>query len=207
MSSFWLSTLSFRSIKVSPPLAYFTSHLPKLLNSSISFLPIGALILTLQKSNSTSFISSNSFGMLFVSFSHIGLLSLLGHKEWRFIVYVVPLLNSISAVGISSRCVFSLKFWPLADEALRSISESSLAFPHLFFSLDFASPSALRRRSRLLLLRLASLSLVLISLGLLTASTLISTIASHGNYPGGDALRRLHQILDKDEKGETFSRF
>lgn len=33
---------------------------------------------------------------------HVGLLSALGHKEWRFVAYVVPLLNVLAAVGASA---------------------------------------------------------------------------------------------------------
>ncbi len=39
-------------------------------------------------------------GLLAVTGGHIGLLSLIGHKEWRFIVYTTPLFNLFAAVAI-----------------------------------------------------------------------------------------------------------
>lgn len=39
---------------------------------------------------------------LFLPAVHVGLLSALGHKEWRFVAYVVPLLNVLAAVGASA---------------------------------------------------------------------------------------------------------
>jgi alpha-1,6-mannosyltransferase len=36
------------------------------------------------------------------------LISFLGHKEWRFVVYVVPMLNVAAAHGAQSLCAFFL---------------------------------------------------------------------------------------------------
>jgi alpha-1,6-mannosyltransferase len=72
---------------VSPPYAYFTTHLPKLLLSG-SFL---ALIGLLVDRKARSFTGPS---LLFVA-----LISSLAHKEWRFIIYTVPVLNVAAARG------------------------------------------------------------------------------------------------------------
>ncbi|GAA96287.1 glycosyltransferase family 22 protein [Mixia osmundae IAM 14324] len=66
---------------VSPPLAYFTTLMPKMLTLSYTLALFGCL--TLGSVRNT----------LAPTFAFIALVSLLGHKEWRFIVYVVPLWN------------------------------------------------------------------------------------------------------------------
>ncbi|KZO90713.1 glycosyltransferase family 22 protein [Calocera viscosa TUFC12733] len=71
---------------VSPIHAYFTEHLPKLL--------LGALPLALLGLVDTGVIS-----LLQPWIAYLSLISLLGHKEWRFIVYAVPVLNIAAARG------------------------------------------------------------------------------------------------------------
>ncbi|KAF8972290.1 alpha-1,6-mannosyltransferase subunit [Flammula alnicola] len=71
----------------SPPLAYITSYLPKLLLGSLPLSFIG--LISDQRIRS----------LLLPSLVFIGLISNLGHKEWRFIIYVVPLFNIAAARG------------------------------------------------------------------------------------------------------------
>ncbi|PPQ92580.1 hypothetical protein CVT25_007272 [Psilocybe cyanescens] len=71
----------------SPPLTYITSYLPKLLLGS---LPLSIIGFTIDHRIRTLLIPSLAF---------IGLISNLGHKEWRFIVYVVPVFNIAAARG------------------------------------------------------------------------------------------------------------
>ncbi|KAJ3555425.1 hypothetical protein NM688_g2582 [Phlebia brevispora] len=70
---------------VSPFHAYFTSHLPKLLLSSSVLSFVGAVIDRRIRS------------LLWPAITFVLLLSGLGHKEWRFIVYAVPLFNIAAA--------------------------------------------------------------------------------------------------------------
>ncbi|KAJ2917546.1 hypothetical protein MD484_g2888, partial [Candolleomyces efflorescens] len=72
----------------SPPLTYFTSFLPKLLLSS---LPLSLLGISYNR---------HIRGLLFPSILFIVLISFLGHKEWRFIIYVVPVFNIAAARGL-----------------------------------------------------------------------------------------------------------
>ncbi|PSR76658.1 hypothetical protein PHLCEN_2v8255 [Hermanssonia centrifuga] len=72
---------------VSPFSAYFTSHLPKLLLSSSILSVVGAVI------------DARVRALLWPAIVFVILLSVLPHKEWRFIVYVVPLFNVAAARG------------------------------------------------------------------------------------------------------------
>ncbi|KAJ2924814.1 hypothetical protein H1R20_g12296, partial [Candolleomyces eurysporus] len=72
----------------SPPLTYFTSFLPKLLLSSLPLSFLGILF------------NRQIRGLLLPSFLFIVLISFLGHKEWRFIIYVVPIFNIAAARGL-----------------------------------------------------------------------------------------------------------
>jgi len=75
------------AIQVSPIYTYFVAHLPKLLLSSTFLAPIG-------------FLADSRLSALVVqALSFVICLSFLGHKEWRFIIYVVPLLNVAAARG------------------------------------------------------------------------------------------------------------
>ncbi|KAG1814077.1 glycosyltransferase family 22 protein [Suillus variegatus] len=71
----------------SPVHAYFLSHLPKLLLGSLPLAVLGA-------------ISDNRVrALMYPPVLFIALISCLGHKEWRFIIYVVPLFNIAAARG------------------------------------------------------------------------------------------------------------
>ncbi|KAG6840426.1 hypothetical protein C0991_006776 [Blastosporella zonata] len=72
----------------SPRFAYWTSHLPKLLMSSLPLAVVGFL----QDQRIRT--------LLFPFLMFIGLISCLGHKEWRFIIYVVPIFNIAAANGL-----------------------------------------------------------------------------------------------------------
>ncbi|KAG6907441.1 hypothetical protein DXG01_008869 [Tephrocybe rancida] len=95
----------------SPRYAYWTSHLPKLLLSSLPLSMVG-------------FLRDQSIRVLLLPFLlFIGLISCLAHKEWRFIIYVVPIFNASAAVGaryltrISNRTtlgkLFALSIMPI----------------------------------------------------------------------------------------------
>ncbi|KAF8577775.1 glycosyltransferase family 22 protein [Ramaria rubella] len=71
----------------SPPYSYFTTHLPKLLMSALPLSIVGLLV------------DKRMQRVLLPWFVFVALLSCLGHKEWRFIVYVVPIWNIVGARG------------------------------------------------------------------------------------------------------------
>ena len=74
--------------QVSPPLYYFTSALPKLLH--LSLIPAAFSFL----------LDRRSRRLLLPCLVYVGLLSALKHKEWRFVVYVVPAFTIAAAGGI-----------------------------------------------------------------------------------------------------------
>ncbi|OZJ02357.1 hypothetical protein BZG36_04471 [Bifiguratus adelaidae] len=102
---FWFNGVEQRSSEwgVSPPHAYFTVHLPKLLLAS---LPLVVYALCAQQLGSTG-RNHKPRGRPLARFfipclAYVTLFSCIGHKEWRFIVYVVPMMNVIAAVGAST---------------------------------------------------------------------------------------------------------
>lgn len=62
-------------------------HLPKLLMASIPLSMLGALV------------DARARNILYPAIAFTALLSQLGHKEWRFIVYVVPMFNLAASRG------------------------------------------------------------------------------------------------------------
>lgn len=73
-----------------------TTHLPKLLTFTLPLLLLGIMVDLRFWS-----LRNPSSGLLLLPAAHVALLSALGHKEWRFIVYVIPCLNGVAAVGLS----------------------------------------------------------------------------------------------------------
>ncbi|RPD59719.1 hypothetical protein L227DRAFT_576143 [Lentinus tigrinus ALCF2SS1-6] len=71
----------------SPSHAYFTSFLPKLLLSSMPLSALGCLL------------DSQIRSLLLPYLAFIGIISGLAHKEWRFVIYVVPAFNIAAARG------------------------------------------------------------------------------------------------------------
>ncbi|KAF8718278.1 hypothetical protein AX14_011943 [Amanita brunnescens Koide BX004] len=125
---------------VSPPFTYVKSYLPKLLLGSLPLSLLGLVV------------DSRIRSLLLPSISFIALISCLGHKEWRFIIYLVPIFNIAAARGASYICG--------------------------------RKPIILRR------------IFILITTFIITANvivTMIFTLSSLWNYPGGEAMTLFHQ--------------
>lgn len=75
---------------VSPPWMYVVHDLPRILTAAF---PLALLGCTRRSSIRLPLV-------LFIC-THVGLMSLLAHKEWRFLVYTVPLCNLLAAHGAS----------------------------------------------------------------------------------------------------------
>ncbi|KAF9450061.1 glycosyltransferase family 22 protein [Macrolepiota fuliginosa MF-IS2] len=90
LSSFFFNVAQGQSSNwgVSPFQAYFTVHLPRLLMTGFPIAYIG----------SVSDPRVSIFLLPYVAF--VLLISNLGHKEWRFIIYTVPAFNIAAARGL-----------------------------------------------------------------------------------------------------------
>ncbi|KAF9955678.1 dolichyl-P-Man:Man(7)GlcNAc(2)-PP-dolichol alpha-1,6-mannosyltransferase [Mortierella alpina] len=139
---FWYNAVLGKSVAwgISPWHTYFTQLLPKI--SGLA-LPLALLAVVVEQRIRRYMLPAGVF---------VGLYSFLGHKEWRFVIYVVPILNLGAAILIS---------W--------IAKRKSLAY------------------------RMITLAVFGI-LGLSFLSSLMQSIISSRNYPGGVALQRLHEL-------------
>ena len=151
LEAFTFNTIHGKSSEwgVSPWYFYLTNALPRLMMNPLCLLVCVPLALVSRKSRSFS------LNLLFPLLAFVAVYSLLPHKEWRFIVYVIPGLTAIASAGAS---------WIWMQ----------------------------RRRS--LLYGLAATILALSVMFSAIASLCLLGISSF-NYPGGDALVRLQEML------------
>ncbi|KAH6913509.1 alpha-1,6-mannosyltransferase subunit [Coprinopsis sp. MPI-PUGE-AT-0042] len=126
----------------SPPLTYFVSFLPKLLLTALPLSAVGIVA------------DARVRKLLVPSFTFITLISFLGHKEWRFIAYVVPIFNIAAARACA--IIVSLARGTWTGRLLTAIVCGCLLANFAF--------------------------------------TAIATWISSTNYPGGDAMQRLHAL-------------
>ncbi|KAI6129890.1 glycosyltransferase family 22 protein [Pisolithus croceorrhizus] len=71
----------------SAPLSYFSAHLPKLLLGALPLAVLGSIL------------DHRIRSLLLAPFLFVLGLSALKHKEWRFVVYMIPLVNIAAARG------------------------------------------------------------------------------------------------------------
>eukprot|EP00835_Amoeboradix_gromovi_P002018 NODE_105_length_19900_cov_0.306550.p3 type:complete len:483 gc:universal NODE_105_length_19900_cov_0.306550:13495-14943(+) len=69
------------------PFYQYGVEIIKICNIALLFLPF-------------AFHNHLAYKLLFLSAFVISVMSILKHKEWRFIMYVIPLINSIAAIGM-----------------------------------------------------------------------------------------------------------
>ncbi|QDS67991.1 hypothetical protein FKW77_009286 [Venturia effusa] len=96
-SSFYYNTILGKSSDwgVSPFHFYFTNALPRLLLNPLTYLLLIPLALAQPATR------SRSLAILLPSLGFVALYSILPHKEWRFIIYIIPALTAVSAIGAS----------------------------------------------------------------------------------------------------------
>lgn len=151
LEAFWYNTIQGKSSDwgTSPWHYYFLNALPKLLLNpltSLLLIPVAVINPATRKASTRLLLPLLSF---------VALYSLLPHKEWRFIIYVIPGLTAVAAAGAAW-------IWD--------------------------------RRAKSTTYRLLSLALVGSVLASFTASFALLAVSST-NYPGGEAMIRLHSIM------------
>jgi len=101
-------------------------------------------------------VSGKSARLVLPNLAFVGLLSLLGHKEWRFIIYSVPMLNIAALYGLQALYVVFFRRRPLMLNSsqwlyTKTIKASAFARPIrlnycLLLLQPFCIPAKLSRR-------------------------------------------------------------
>jgi alpha-1,6-mannosyltransferase len=151
---------------------------------------------------------------------HVICMSFIGHKEWRFVVYIIPIMNVLAALGLDSLYKSGTTVKPVvgspsprrnpvrsrrntgADQDQRYVTGSPISPPRMVLSKlnpsyvpppkPIVKPSAgYKLKFVYAIVFMAALSFVA-SLGMLFVSSL--------NYPGAEALAKLHGESKKGER-------
>ena len=150
LSGFWFNVMKGQSSNwgTSSFHHYFTSALPRLLLNPMTYQ------LCIPFTLAISSLRTSALDILIPNLAFVFIYSFQPHKEWRFIIYVIPPLTAVAAMGAS--WVWNRRAKSFAYQVLSLVIIAS----------TLASFSA--------------------SLGMLAISRL--------NYPGAEALNRLHAI-------------
>ncbi|KAG0343210.1 hypothetical protein BG004_005454 [Podila humilis] len=105
---FWFNAIQGKSVAwgVSPWYTYFVVLLPKIATVA---LPLSLMAVVIEPRFRRYILPA----LVFVS-----LYSLLGHKEWRFVIYVVPILNLGAAISLAWLIKRKTIFYRMASVAL-----------------------------------------------------------------------------------------
>lgn len=107
--------------------------------------------------------------LLIPALAFVAVFSCLGHKELRFIIYVLPLLNIVAALVVSA----------IVEDA----EGSAVKTDNKSVKSSWSWLSAIRWGDLFVFLCISST----------VATTVAFSVISHYNYPGGNALLHLHQ--------------
>ncbi|KAJ3760692.1 Alg9-like mannosyltransferase family-domain-containing protein [Lentinula raphanica] len=124
------------------------TYIPLLLNLLLTSLPLSIFGCILDPTIRE---------MLLPYVAFVGIISFLGHKEWRFVVYVVPVVN-VGAARFGE--------W-MTTQRNESKSKKSTLLWFAFYGMILFN----------------------------VLKTVVTTVASIGNYPGGKALRRFDELV------------
>ncbi|KAI8603043.1 Alg9-like mannosyltransferase family-domain-containing protein [Dissophora ornata] len=135
---FWFNAVEGKSVAwgISPWHTYFTSLLPKI--SGVA-LPLALVAVVLEPRFRRYILPAGVF---------VGLYSFLGHKEWRFVVYVVPILNLGAAITLSwilKRKTLAYRVLAVAIFGVLGLSFLLSVAQSLISSLNYPGGHALQR--------------------------------------------------------------
>ncbi|VEL23717.1 unnamed protein product [Protopolystoma xenopodis] len=191
---------------------YFTNALPKMLGSSCAFVGLWLLLVVLRLTNTMPNTISHLHlrkscsldvrGVVFAAITFVILYSFLPHKELRFIIYTVPIFNLAAAAIWTDllskpflltclRCHDNTNVHIALD--LSREQDSQCAPTPQLTSIGKAKASAKLRPTQRIFRKLMICScyaqLIVNSL-----VTVLFAYAALGNYPGGEAISRLHDL-------------
>ncbi|KAF2442291.1 glycosyltransferase family 22 protein [Karstenula rhodostoma CBS 690.94] len=123
-TAFYYNTIQGHSADwgVSPWYFYFVNALPRLMINPLTYLfCIPAALLPAAT-------RARSLDLLVPTLTFVGLFSFLPHKEWRFIIYIVPALTGVAAAGASWIWTRRGKTWLYAALSLALIGSVLVSF-------------------------------------------------------------------------------
>lgn len=173
---------------ISPP-GYYLKHLPLLLMSTLPLMAYTCAHPVLRRKAQLDIVLLPMVGM-------VGGMSMLGHKEWRFVCYVVVWGNVLGALAASH---LSVQHFPL----------SFLKEAGLYLMADWMDVFCMYRwnRREKSWMALGMAWLVIGGVCANVVATVGLTIISAGNYPGGEIMRALHQVEGGKNATGEFCRY
>ena len=149
---------------------YITSALPRSLLLCILLVPIACInnVKLLRNYKIKNNIDVTTIELLLPACVFIGLYSLLPHKELRFILPVIPLLNMIASMAVCKIVHAAYRYYDKQDDITSSQSRPYIAIAWMIFIVILYIDSC--------------------------AAVFFTFISSH-NYPGGYAIDLLHKHI------------
>lgn len=175
----------------SPWWTYLVVFLPKLLLSSLP-LSVFALVGSKRSRRILSSMGVRTWGLAAI-IGLVGGLSCLGHKEWRFVVYVVPIINLYAAVGLAT-------LWTTIRSSKANVAVAPPPPPPSSTSTSTSSTTRSLEWGKFL-----AFGIIMSSLTINVVVTLVLVFISCQNYPGGQAMSQLHNHIASSQNGTTDS--